>query len=349
MQTAPGTFDTRKGAQGYLATVQADQQRGTWRDPKTTADSFVSYARAYISAGAARGLAPRTVDGYETSLRLHLADFHPIPVDRITAVMVREWHARKAKTTGSTALRNAYILLHAVLAQAVDDEVVVKNPARVKDAGTASAPERPYLSLQDYKRIHDALVPDLQPVVALIFGASLRLGEAAALLRADLDAAAGTVTISKQESRGDLSAPTKTQTSRSIHVLNPVLDELRAYLASRPSMVPTDPLFTRSDGRRTSRGMIDYEWRRARAAVGLKQFHLHDLRHASLTLASETGATLREVQARGGHKTPRAALIYMHASEERNKLVAEAASVAFASVINDIDTSSQIVRSQTPL
>ena len=39
-------------------------------------------------------------------------------------------------------------------------------------------------------------------------------------------------------------------------------------------------------------------------------------------LAAQSGATLKELMARLGHSTPDAALLYQHASEERDQLLA---------------------------
>lgn len=52
-------------------------------------------------------------------------------------------------------------------------------------------------------------------------------------------------------------------------------------------------------------------------------FHFHDRRHTGNTLAAGTGASTRELMARMGHASARAALIYQHASEERDVLIAE--------------------------
>jgi hypothetical protein len=40
------------------------------------------------------------------------------------------------------------------------------------------------------------------------------------------------------------------------------------------------------------------------------------------TMAARTGATTRELMARRGHSSPRAALIYQHATAERDHLIA---------------------------
>jgi integrase len=48
----------------------------------------------------------------------------------------------------------------------------------------------------------------------------------------------------------------------------------------------------------------------------------HDLRHVGGTLAATTGASLKELMARLGHSSTRAALIYQHATRDRDKAIA---------------------------
>ncbi|MER5913445.1 tyrosine-type recombinase/integrase [Streptomyces sp. NPDC001982] len=67
-------------------------------------------------------------------------------------------------------------------------------------------------------------------------------------------------------------------------------------------------------------------WRKACTDAGIKGLHLHDLRHTGNTLAASTGAGTRELMARMGHSTARAALIYQHASAEHDRLIADAVS-----------------------
>src|SRR3954452_12112628 len=54
----------------------------------------------------------------------------------------------------------------------------------------------------------------------------------------------------------------------------------------------------------------------------LPDVQLHDLRHAALALAAQSGATLAEVMRRAGHSSSRAAMIYQHAAERRDAEVA---------------------------
>jgi len=52
--------------------------------------------------------------------------------------------------------------------------------------------------------------------------------------------------------------------------------------------------------------------------------HFHDLRHVGGTLAAATGASLKELMARLGHSSTRAALIYQYASRDRDQAIARA-------------------------
>ena len=49
---------------------------------------------------------------------------------------------------------------------------------------------------------------------------------------------------------------------------------------------------------------------------------LHDLRHTGNTMAAAQGASLKELMERMGHSSTRAALIYLHATRERDQEIA---------------------------
>jgi integrase len=63
----------------------------------------------------------------------------------------------------------------------------------------------------------------------------------------------------------------------------------------------------------------------------------HDLRHVGNTLASNTGANLRELMARMGHASPQAALLYQHATAERERAIADALGEMITEVLSDDD------------
>jgi integrase len=67
---------------------------------------------------------------------------------------------------------------------------------------------------------------------------------------------------------------------------------------------------------------------RAEETDRLKSPHRASARpnHTGNTLAAATGASTRELMARMGHASPRAALIYQHASADRDAAIARALS-----------------------
>ena len=89
--------------------------------------------------------------------------------------------------------------------------------------------------------------------------------------------------------------------------------------ASADSMV-----FTGKTGVPLMRNVLQATWVRARASIGRSDLHLHDLRHTGLTLAAATGATTAELMHRAGHVSAVAALRYQHATQDRDRVLADA-------------------------
>ncbi|MEQ7006213.1 hypothetical protein ABN028_08420 [Actinopolymorpha sp. B17G11] len=70
---------------------------------------------------------------------------------------------------------------------------------------------------------------------------------------------------------------------------------------------------------------------RADRGFGLPGLHFHDLRHTGNVLAAQTtGATLRDLMARMGPDSRRAALIYQHLTRDADRHIAEAIAAQIA-------------------
>ncbi|AZS48809.1 tyrosine-type recombinase/integrase [Microbacterium oxydans] len=169
--------------------------------------------------------------------------------------------------------------------------------------------------------------------IRVAFGAHLRVGELEALQRGDY--ANGAVRVERQRiyvrGQGTIT-PTKTGEARTVVLPPSIAAEVEAHLANTTGF-PKSPMFPRRDGEAITGNALSHAWRKAARGIGLGQFHVHDLRHAGLTLAAQAGGTTRELMARAGHRTARAALIYQHAAEERNAVLAGAMDVLAGSVV----------------
>lgn len=64
-------------------------------------------------------------------------------------------------------------------------------------------------------------------------------------------------------------------------------------------------------------------WLPALAAVGLPGAHFHDLRHTGNQFSADAGANLRELMTHMGHDSTRAALIYLHTTAQRQRVIAD--------------------------
>ena len=84
-------------------------------------------------------------------------------------------------------------------------------------------------------------------------------------------------------------------------------------------------MFTGEKGKplRTGNFRRAVKWAKATKNAGLRDgFAFHDLRHTGNTLAASSGASTRELMHRMGHASLRAALIYQHATSERDREIA---------------------------
>lgn len=96
------------------------------------------------------------------------------------------------------------------------------------------------------------------------------------------------------------------------------------YLARFTGADDDSLLFTSPTGSAADSNFRRRAWPPALAGAGLADLHFHDLRHAGHVLAAAAGANLRELMERMGHRTTRAAIVYPHSTDERQRKVADA-------------------------
>src|SRR3954471_6897284 len=329
LRTAPDTFESRPDAARFLAAVETDMRRGLWSDPKTGDTTLRVYAAAWLGERRVRGrpLAPRTVDTYRHSLDMWILPFlGDMPLRTITPAVVRRWHAEVATSTGTTATRQAYAMLRAILNTAVADDAIARHTCRSRGAGQARTPERPLIDPADVERAAAAMPAGLQATVLLALWAHLRVGEVLGLERGDIDLDAGTLAVQRQvveiRGTGPIVVEPKMGSRRVVHLPQPAIDALRRHLDEVGPMLPTARLFRRPDGSELRLMHLEWYWRKARRTAGIEHAHFHDLRHAGLTLSTQVGATLAEVMRRAGHSSAAAAIRYQHAADQRDREIA---------------------------
>jgi integrase len=324
---APHTFATKADAQAFLAGAEADIKRGLWIDPSFGRETLADWAENWLSGRA--DLRPVTRAKYR-----HMLDRHVVPVlghyepSKLRPSVVRAWYMEMKKRYVTTA-DDAFRMLRAILTTAVTDGMISKNPCQIKGAGQARSVERPVASVAELAAAVAATPEHHQLALLLPAWCQLRRGEVLGLQRRDVDLLHGTIRVERAVVRPMAGkvvvGPPKTAAGqRTIAVPSNVLPALRTHLKRYVAPEPQAWMFTSTSGDPMLPSTLDRIWQRARRTIGRSDLFYHDLRHSGLTWSAASGASVAELMRRGGHANPTAALRYQHATENRDRAIADA-------------------------
>jgi integrase len=335
IHTAPETFARISEAERWLMMAELQIVRQEWIDPARSKVLLKDYAERWIAQRP--NLRPRTVHLYTWTLGKHITpQLGTVPIGKITTPMVREWRAGLlASGVSKSGAAKAYRLLRAVLMTALkEDEMIRVNPCRIPGADKEEAAERPTLTILQVMALAQRMPERFHGLILLTTFGCLRWGEVAALERRDLDVEAGTVRVrqafSEQRGIGMVLGPPKSKAGlRTVALPAAILPALRSHLETYVRESPDSLVFTTESGRPVWRGNFNkiVNWKVEVAGIGATGLHFHDLRHTGNTFAAQTGTSLRDLMTRMGHDSPRASLIYQHASSGADQAIANAISV----------------------
>ena len=326
---APHTFETEKQAAKWLTIVESEIIKGDWTAPEAGEVLLGEYGQVWI---AERKLAPRTRENYEDLFRLRIRPYlGDLALGAIRPQTIRTWRAQllKGGTPEPQAVK-AYSLLRAILNTAVkEDEIIRQNPCRIKGYDRYHTPERPVATVAQVYKLADAMPARFRALVLVAAFSGLRWGELAALRRSDVDLAAGTVRVPRKlaalRDRMEFGPPKSEASNRTVTLPAAAVTALKPHMLQHVAAGAEALVFTGDKGAllRTGNFGRAVKWKATLAAVGLPEgFHFHDLRHTGNNLAASTGASTRDLMHRMGHSSMRAALIYQHATSERDREIA---------------------------
>lgn len=324
------TFQLRRDAERFAREIERTKDRGEFVDPAAGKRKFGDYAAEWLENKAVT-VRRNSRDLYEQQLRSHvLPSFADVPLGRLTPEDIRRWHAAlRSQGLSQSSVAKVYRLLRAILNTAVDDELISRNPCKIRGAGAEQSDERPVATLDQVWQAAENIRPRLRSAVLLAGFCGLRRGELLGLQRRHIDLLHGTLRIEQQKLEfpdGTIEVgPTKTEAGRrTLHLPAFVLPELEAHLSSFVLAEPTAWIFANGEGGLLRETSFARAWNAARAVSGLPAgFRFHDLRHTANTLTAAAGASTRELMARLGHASPRAAVRYQHATSDRDRVIAD--------------------------
>lgn len=352
------TFDLRKDADDFLASVKVDKKAGTYVAPKDV-PTLRSVAEQWFANKQGLKLRPSTLQDYRSTLDCHIlkADFADTRLSAITVADVVAFRndlatkvVRRKKTLAAKTVNYIMRDLEAVFAFAMKARLAAWNPGscvdRIKGGSEEQAEDAPHredvavtedevLSPADCRKLIDAAPQGLDRaflMTAVMTGA--RHDELLALKWTDVDFDRGTLHFRRSLSWAKLPGePTQprffqTKTGSKGNRKLPCPAELLLTLKKWRLQCPKgelDLVFPTLVGAPQHRGRIlALVLRPALAAAGLpKRFHVHTLRHSFCSALLAQGTPPTEVQRYSGHARLSTLLdVYSHfiASEQTDSI-----------------------------
>jgi integrase len=346
-----GGFKNLEETQTALA--DALKQRAQNEKFRGTVPTIAAYANQW--PGGLR-LEASTIAGYRKIIRNHIIPaLGDIRLDKLTATRIAA-HYRELEKSGrrdqraygaplsANTVHKVHVTLGAILDAALDDGLIVTNPAKKKR--TVKAPKSSEVRAQRPEIItwtgpqlqafltwnRDVLKDDLFPLWLTIAYTGMRRGEALALRWGDINFQTQRMSIRRAAdvTERNKAKTTKTGTARVIDIDVETLRVLKAHKAARGAvsldLARADAyVFGNDDGEiRTPDAITDRWSRRLTWAIakidGLTRVTLKGLRHTHATLLLELGEHPKVVQERLGHSTITTTMnIYSHVTPTMQK------------------------------
>ncbi len=265
-----------------------------------------------------------TLVNYEGTFRTYiLPNLGKVPVVKLTPAQVSNLYSRLRRLkVGASALAHVHMYLNSMLKWALRMEIVRRAVTESVDA-----PRKPNSKMRslDEDEARSLLAAGdswqgtghrLAPLVHVLLGCGLRIGEGAAFTWADVDEDKRRISVSKSltERRGGLSvdAPKTAESIRTVPVPPGVLQVLSAHrramneesLSRGEDWTAGDrPVFVTVRGTHLSPSNFSARvFKMLVKAAGIEgRLRLHDLRHTYASLALSRGASLAAVSKALGH------------------------------------------------
>jgi integrase len=329
------TFRTKKEAERYERTQLTAIEHGLWIDPRAGKVTLEAWATEWQRTVV--HLRESTQRIYSANLRNHiLPELGHIELGKLSPSMLRAWLSglttkvgRHGKPLSPGSVAQAYRTLNRVLAAAVDDELLGRNPLRGVKPPRAKSVEMRFLTQGEVATLAAKIDARYRALVLVAAYTGLRAGELMGLRRRHLDLLRRTITVTEQVQyiggRHQVLTPKTAAGKRSVAVPATVVRALEEHLAAYAEPGPEGLVFTAPEG-----GYLRLEnfrkrvWQPAVAAAGVGRLRIHDMRHTCASLAIAAGADVKVLQGMLGHASAALTLDrYGHLFPGRAQSVAE--------------------------
>jgi integrase len=325
-------FKRKVDAQRWLDEVTAAMVTGDYVDPAAGKITFRTWFAEWSGRQVwQRGtmLAARQAADSVTFADVPMRQLRPSHVQHWVKVMSQPAAGRQSGLAPST-IRTRYNYVHIALRAAVVDRIIKADPSagialpRVRKSSAAMT----IPTTEDVGLALSVASVWFRPFIAVCAFAGLRLGEAAGLQLQDVDFLRRTISVRRQV-QGETATTSaavapKYGSERVVYVPAELLTMLSEHVG-RLGIGPVEWLIPNGD-RPFNRNSAGEQWRRIRAAAGLTELTLHDLRHFYASGLIASGCDVVTVQRALGHSSATITLgVYSHlwpTAEDRTRAAA---------------------------
>ena len=310
-----------------------------------SAGTVYEYLGKYIE-GRSYAIEPSTASEYRRVREKLLGDeFGGIRLDELKATDVEQWVGSLAKRYAPSTVRKALVLVRSMLSQAVERELIRKNPARSVKGPRITASRPNALDGSGRAKVTSFIAIDPASPTNVGFALALYLGmreeEICGLQWRHVDLETRTISIEraighKKDGKGkneDYLKATKNGSSRrTLPIPDPLLSPLserrrHCIGASMRYGLELEDMFVigRDDGTWMPTHYISTQWRKTAGILGLvgtegKRPTFHDLRHTFATAAISMGTDVKTVSSILGHANAAMTLnVYASADEDAKR------------------------------
>ncbi len=320
-------FGRKVDGQRWLDEQTAGMVRGDWADPARGRRTVKTWAEDWEAVQVSSEGTARIVDN---ALRLHVVPYlghRKLAEVRPSHVQAMVKHLAENKRLAPGSVRNIYDVTAALFAAAVEDRALAVSPCKRIRLPRGTDGEVDVPTVEEIERVRAALDERWRPVVTILAGSGLRIGELLGLTPADVSTVFRTVRVERQRLQsGEISELPKTKSSRrTVPIGDVVVAALKDQVEERstPEALFADELGDALTYRRWKRLLADAV---ATAGVDLTS---HGLRHFAASALISGGASVKQVQMFLGHASATITLrTYAHlfpGDEDRTRDVLDAA------------------------
>ena len=287
--------------------------------------TFASYYEKFERTCLKSSCRESTVDRYNMDFRLYLKPkFGALPLNQITREKIKELTTELLeKGRARNSIRNTAAILRLVLNQAIEDGLLVSNPAMrlakfFKQARAArkidflTAEEVPLFLEQ--ARIRDEKKkrgdPEYYPSFLCAVHTGMRAGELAGLQWPDIDWNGKFIVVCRSVKEGKVN-PTKTDKIRRIDMSDDLAEELKAFrrrqlaeaMRQGRNEIP-EWVFASGEGTPLDiHNVSKREFPKCLEKAGLRRIRFHEARHTFASLLLQNGESPQYVKEQLGHSS----------------------------------------------